>query len=204
MGAWGPNGGQLWPSGRQICPNGARGPPWPLAGQQMRANGHKMGRAHQTKPVCPFAATPGAWGLHNCGPNLKLLRPPGPCPAPGGWPTAIFLGRCTALQKATGTFSTTPGASLGMQFLRALLQNQACSHPGGVACQEPPPPGAPTPPLGWGAGPLAAGGGLKKIRGVCCHPGGLGWPAQSPGRPRTQIGLWQRAGCPPRVGGGAF
>ena len=110
LGAWGPNGGQLWPSGRQICPNGARGPPWPLAGQQMRANGHKMGRAHQTKPVAPFAATPGAWGLHNCGPNLKLLRPPGPCPAPGGWPTAIFLGRCTALQKATGTFSTTPGA----------------------------------------------------------------------------------------------
>ena len=110
LGAWGPNGGQLWPSGRQICPNGARGPPWPLAGQQMRANGQKMGRAHQTKPVCPFAATPGAWGLHNCGPNLKLLRPPGPCPAPEGWPTAIFLGRCTALQKATGTFSTTPGA----------------------------------------------------------------------------------------------
>ena len=110
LGAWGPDGGQLWPLGRQICPNGARGPPWPLAGQKMRAHGHKMGRAHQTKPVAPFAATPGAWGLQNCGPNLKLLRPPGPSPGPGGWPTAIFLGRWPALQKATGTFSTTPGA----------------------------------------------------------------------------------------------
>ena len=154
----------------------------------------------------PLCCHPGGLGFAQLWPKFEVAAPPRAVPRPRGVAHGHFFGWVHGPAEGNRGVFYHPGG-LGMQFLRALLQNQACSHPGGVACQEPPPLGAPTPPPGWGVGPLAAGGGLKKIRGVCCHPGGLGWPAQSPGRPRTQIGLWQRAGCPPRpprVEGGAF
>ena len=99
----------------------------------------------------PLCCHPGGLGFAQLWPKCKVAAPPRAVPRPRGVAHSHFFGQVHGPAEGNRDVSYHPGG-LGMQFLRALLKNQACSHPGGVACQEPPPPGSPTRPLGLGRG----------------------------------------------------